>query len=57
MKERLLVNVNGYTADKIRGKLSAANEQRQEQGKPPIRVCDFMAEAADRVTVAQLVRV
>lgn len=57
MKERLLVNLNGYTAAKMKEKLEEANEQRQEQGKPPVRVCDFMAEAVDRVTVAQLVRV
>ena len=57
MKERLLVNLNGYTAGKIKEKLAEANKQRQYQGKPTVRVCDFMAEAADRVTVAQLVRV
>lgn len=56
MKERLPVNLNGYTAAKMKEKLAEANEQRQDQGKPPIRVCDFMAEAVDRVTVAQLVR-
>ena len=57
MKERLLVNLNGYTAAKMQEKINEANDQRQEQGKKPIRVCDFMAEAVDRVTVAQLVRV
>ena len=52
-----MVSLDIYIAKKMLKKIDEANEQRQDQGKPPIRVCDFMAEAVDRVTVAQLVRV
>ena len=52
-----MVSLDHYIAKKMKEKIEEANEQRQDQGKPPIRVCDFMAEAVDRVTVAQLVRV
>jgi len=54
---RRSVGLDEYTNKKMQDKIDEANEQRQEQGKKPIRVCDFMAEAVDRVTVAQLVRV
>lgn len=57
MKERLPINLSGYTASIMKEKIKEANEQRKELGRKPIRVCDFMAEAVDRVTVAQLVRV
>lgn len=56
MSDRLQVNLSGYTASKIKEKLEEANSKRAELGRKPIRICDFMAEAADRVTVAQLVR-
>ena len=56
MKERLPINLSGYTAVIMKEKIKEANEQRKELGRKPIRVCDFMAEAVDRVTVAQLVR-
>jgi len=54
---RRSVGLDEYTNKKMQEKIDEANEQRQEQGKKPIRVCDFMAEAAVRVTVAHLVRV
>ena len=54
---RRSVGLDEYTNKKMQDKIDEANEQRQEQGKKPIRVCNFMAEAVDRVTVAQLVRV
>lgn len=57
MSEIRSVGLNIYTAKKMQEKIDEANEQRKELDRKPIRVCDFMAEAVERVTVAQLVRV
>ena len=57
MNERTSVGLDAYTAKKMQEKIDEANVQRQEIGRKPLRVCDFMGEAVDRVTVAQLVRV
>lgn len=52
-----MIRIDGFKARKMMEKIEEANEQRKELDRKPIRVCDFMAEAVERVTVAQLVRV
>lgn len=54
--KRKWVGLNEYTAKKMQEKIDEANEQRKELGRKPVKACDFMSEAVDRVTVAQLVR-
>ncbi len=57
MNDYKMIRIDGFKARKMMEKIEEANEQRKELDRKPIRVCDFMAEAVDRVTVAQLVRV
>lgn len=57
MKDRKMVNFDGYQASKMMEKIQEANDQRMELGRKPLKICDFINEAVDRVTVAQLVRV
>lgn len=57
MKERKGVSLDAYTGKKMADKIEEANQERLELGRKPLRICDFMSEAVDRVTVAQLVRV
>lgn len=57
MNDYKMIRIDGFKARKMMEKIEEANEQRKELDPKPIRVCDFMAEAVDRVTVAQLVRV
>jgi hypothetical protein len=57
MNDYKMIRIDGFKARKMMEKIEVANEQRKELDRKPIRVCDFMAEAVDRVTVAQLVRV
>lgn len=57
MKDRKMVNFDGYQATKMMEKIQEANEQRIELGRKPLKICDFINEAVDRVTVAHLVRV
>ena len=57
MNDYKMIRIDGFKSRKMMEKIEEANEQRKELDRKPIRVCDFMAEAVDRVTVAQLVRV
>ena len=57
MNDYKMIRIDGFKARKMMEKIEEANEQRKDLDRKPIRVCDFMAEAVDRVTVAQLVRV
>ncbi len=57
MNDYKMIRIDGFKARKMMEKIEEANEQRKELDRKPIRVCDFMAEAVERVTVAQLVRV
>ena len=57
MKDYKMIRIDGFKARKMMEKIEEANEQRKDLDRKPIRVCDFMAEAVERVTVAQLVRV
>lgn len=57
MNDYKMIRIDGFKARKMMEKIEEANEQHKELDRKPIRVCDFMAEAVERVTVAQLVRV
>ncbi len=57
MNDYKMIRIDGFKARKMMEKIEEANEQRKDLDRKPIRVCDFMAEAVERVTVAQLVRV
>lgn len=57
MNDYKMIRIDGFKARKMMEKIEEANEQRKELDRKPIRVCDFMADAVERVTVAQLVRV
>ena len=57
MNDYKMIRIDGFKARKMMEKIEEANEHRKELDRKPIRVCDFMAEAVERVTVAQLVRV
>ena len=57
MNDYKMIRIDGFKARKMMEKIEEANEQRKDLDRKPIRVCDFMAVAVERVTVAQLVRV
>lgn len=56
MSNRKVVSFGEHEAKKMMEKLQEANEERKELGRKPLRICDFISQAVDRVTVAQLVR-